>query len=180
MNEEDATGFGEFDDAAAPAAVVEWEEPDELDPDLGWRRGPNPLPLLAGAGGGLILGLALGVGAAALLGSGLLDSPPELVEAERVQADLDAVTVNLRGEAGERVVTLRAEIGVRTDDPDRITLLEPALRDSVLVLASDHSAEEILGASSRRRFRRELTERLDLLLGEDQISDLYLTELVVK
>lgn len=157
--------FGEFDD---------------LDEEVAWRPRPSLLPLILAGAGALVIGLSIGVGAAFVANSPWLATPVQPPEAERVQADLETVRVNLRGEEGDRVLTVRAQVAIETFDPDRVTVLEPALRDTVLVLASDHTADELLSPSTRRRFREELLHRLDLLLGEDRVVDLYLTELVIQ
>jgi len=156
----------------------------ELDDDelLDWRPRRPLLPVLAAAAGALVIGLGIGAALGLYLGVPMLAASQveEQVEPVTHVQDLGVLNVNLRGGEGERVLSIRAQVQVKTTDADRVSMLAPALRDGVLVLASDHTAEDLMVGEGRARFRDELKMRLDLLLGDDRVTDLFLTELVVK
>lgn len=162
----------------AAVSIVEAELDDEL--ELEWRTGPPLLPLLAAVGGASVIGIAAGVALALLVGLFAGESEPVDVEPVPVTHDLGVVNVNLRGGEGERILSVRAQVDVMTTDEARVEALVPVLRDGVLVLASDHTAEELLVHTGRSRFRDELHQRFDLLLDGDTVTRIYFTELVVK
>jgi len=164
------SGFGEFETAV-----------DEVDDDWEPPRRRSLLPLVALVGGGALVGALAGLGGG-LGAKALLTPVEEEVEVEEVALaqDLAVLNVNLRDDNGSRILTVRATVDVHTEDPERVAVQVPMLRDSLLLLASDHSAEELLRGRGRERFRAELTRRFALLLNEDRVGDVYLTELVVK
>jgi flagellar FliL protein len=167
---EDVENFGAFDD-------------DEYIPRRGLSLPPiGPMiPALSAGGGGLLVGLMLGVGAALLVRWAFAPGPELPVEPEvvLVAQALDPITVNLRGD-GNRTVRVAAVVDVQTVDPLRPEAWSAALQDSVITLASDYTAEELLGRPGRDRFRRELRHRVQLVLSQDVVSDLHLTEMVVQ
>ena len=165
---------------AIPTEIEGFGEIEDV--EIEWKARPSMLPILGAAGGALVIGIGLGVGAALALGALGMgpNAPEEELPKVTIVEDLGTVNVNLRGEGGERVLAIRAQVEVETTDESRVSMLAPALRDGVLVLASDQTAEDLLVGQGRARFKGELRFRLDLLLGEDRVTDLYLTELVVK
>lgn len=163
--------FGEFDGGADPVEDDDWEPPAKRSfvPLIGVLLGG----LLVGAG----VGFGTGLGAMAAADALKVEEPePEEV---LVTQDLDVLNVNLRSDVGNRVLSIRAQLDVRTYDADHVEAQVPVLRDSLLLLASDHTAQDLLRGRGRRRFRSELTRRFELLLPEDNVSNVYITELVV-
>jgi flagellar FliL protein len=151
----------------------------DAEEDLPVRR-PIPVLLVAAAGGALIIGAAAGFGAALLVNILTAEPPPPPPPEPKVAPlALEALSVNLRGTGGQRVLTIQVGLEVSTIDPEALKVWSPILRDSILVLASDYTADEMLLASGRERFRRELHHRMDLILHEE-LRDLYVTEIVVQ
>jgi len=170
---EEAGGFGEFEEAA-PTTV---DEDDDWEPPV--RR--SYLPLLALVLGGLLVGVGAGFGAG-LAARPVLMAPPPVEEPEEVAVmqDLGVLNVNLRGDGGSRILTVRAQVDVQTFDEAAVAAQVPVLRDTLLLLASDHTASQMMAGRSRERFRKELRQRLELLLVDDRVTQVFLTELVVK
>ena len=172
---EDPVNFGDFDEGDGGD--------DEYVPRRKFTMPPiGPmLPMLGASGGGLLVGVMLGFGTALLLNF-LFAAEPEVIEepevAELSQA-LEPITVNLRGE-DHRTVRIAAVVDVETIDPDRVAHWAPAMQDSLITLASDYTAEELLSRPGRERFRGELRHRIELVLNDDVVSNLHFTELVVQ
>ena len=172
---EDPENFGAFDDGV--------EGDDEFAPRRKFSLPPiGPMvPMLGASGGGLLIGVMLGFGTALLM-NWLFAPGPELIEEPEVAAvsqPLDPITVNLRGE-DHRTVRIAAVVDVETIDPDRVTHWAPAMQDSLITLASDYTADELLSRPGRERFKGELRHRISLVLHDDVVSNLHFTELVVQ
>jgi flagellar basal body-associated protein FliL len=169
-------------------AVAEWVEDPDLWPEdlledgnpMSWRPRPPPWPLIAAAVGALVLGLGAGVGAGLLMNwlTAPVPEPPPVPHVVRHR--LEPLSVNLRGDGGAKTLRIQAQVEVLSTEPEALILREPILRDAVISLASDYTAEDMLRASGKERFRRELTQRLDLMIGADPLQQVYLTELVVQ
>lgn len=168
---DDVDNFGQFD------------EDEEFTPRRGFSLPPiGPmLPMLGASGGGLLVGVMLGFGVAVALNWLLApgDEVPEEPQIASVSQTLDPITVNLRG-ADDKSVRVAAVVDVQTIDPQRVVDWAPAMQDSLITLASDYTAEELLARPGRERFRGELLHRMKLVLHDDVVSDLHLTELVVQ
>lgn len=155
---------------------------DDLDPPVrGWRPQLPPLPMVLGVVGGLVVGAGLGIGGG-LLARWLTAPPPPPPPDPMVEVThtVERISVNLRGDGGERILTVRPALVVRTRTPDDLVLWDPALRDAVVTLGSDLTADGLLSRPGRRRFRDELLLRTRLLLDGHEVEEVLLTEMVVK
>jgi flagellar basal body-associated protein FliL len=152
----------------------------EADPEDTPQPRKPPVLLLAAAGGALVVGVGLGFGAALLVNVLTAPPPPPPPPVPEIAAlPLEALSVNLRGTGGQHTLRVAVGLEVATIDREALPLWGPILQDSVLVLASDFTADELLQAPGRERFRKELRHRIDLVLPEDLV-DVHVTELVVQ
>ena len=154
----------------------------------------------------LLFGLGAGFGGAFLsgsLGAGTEEEPAEEKEAEGAEAEapasagpdgsvtlneasgtavtnLGALTVNLRGGAGGRVLRLEVQIETPAGDAPGLALRSAQLRDSIITAVSDYTWSELEGAEGKTRLRDELISRVNAVVAPAAIGRLYFTQFVIQ
>ncbi len=154
-------------------------EEDDLEP--GPKRKLNLVMLGAIGGGALILGIVLGVVVGGFVLPPLLaPGPPPPPEMVTVQEDLETLTVNLRGGDGLQVMTIRVVAELETEFPKQVSIWRPAFRDSVVMLGSDFTADEMQAMSTQNRFKRELRHRFNLSISNAEVTSIYFAEMIIR
>jgi flagellar FliL protein len=94
---------------------------------------------------------------------------------------LDAFIVNLTGTSGERYlkVSLQLELG-KVELTEEVEKRVPQLRDTILLLLSSKTFEDIGTYSGKTKLRSEITARLNGMLPPGSIKKVYFTEFVVQ
>ncbi|MFT7518338.1 MAG: flagellar basal body-associated protein FliL [Kiritimatiellia bacterium] len=158
----------------------ELDDPDEVE-GVAYRPKPPLFALIGAMSGALIIGAGAGVGAALLLN--LLTTPhvelDEETELVAISQTLDQISVNLRENGGLQRLTVEVELQAEHADPEYLAPFIPGLRDTVICLASDYTADELLVVQGRRRFRHELEERIAIQIQSDLVQQVHLTQFVV-
>ena len=117
------------------------------------------------------------------------DQDPEQVEEEATpdhpedteMVELDPFVVNLADPLGRRY--LRATIEVETVDSNAAEDLQDKqaqVRDSVLMLLSSKTFEDIRAMDQKIQLRHEIVERLNQVIGQGRVVKVYFTEFVVQ
>jgi flagellar FliL protein len=94
---------------------------------------------------------------------------------------LGTFIVNLNDPMGRRYLKLKAELELRRAQvEEELDRRMPQIRDSIILLLSNRSFEEIASIQGKMRLRRELLSRLNRDLGDGKLKTIYFTEFVVQ
>jgi flagellar FliL protein len=101
-------------------------------------------------------------------------------EVVTTMTNFGSFTVNLRSSAGGRV--LQMEIQVESDAESAVKVNErlPQLRDSVILLASDYSYDELEGIDGKFRLKDDIHARVNAVMEPLEVHRVYFTEFVVQ
>lgn len=94
---------------------------------------------------------------------------------------LDTFIVNLAGTSGERYLKVTMELELK--ESALISELErrkPQVRDTVLLLISSKTFEDVATFRGKTKLRNEITARLNGILAPGSIKKVYFTEFVVQ
>ena len=94
---------------------------------------------------------------------------------------LEVFIVNLAGTSGERYLKVTVELELK--DSSLIIELEkrkPQVRDSILLLLSSKTFEDIATFKGKTKIRNQITARLNGILMPGSIKKVYFTEFVVQ
>lgn len=160
------------------------------------KKGKKKLILL------LVLLLVVGGGGAAawqmglvdqLLGGGGDQAAEDGAAAEQEQAQAEESTgaeslvtlptfiVNLADPLGRRYLKLGMDVEVRNaESADELTAREAKVRDSVILLLSSKSYQDLATIESKILLKKEIAERLNQVLGGPKVQRVYITEMVVQ
>jgi len=107
-------------------------------------------------------------GAAAPDGAGELVSIPPLL-------------VNLAEPQGRRYLKLALDIEVKDKlAADQLNKSMPKVKDSLLLLLSSKTYEDLGSLENKILLKKEIVERLTLVLGEQKVLRVYITEIVIQ
>jgi flagellar FliL protein len=94
---------------------------------------------------------------------------------------LDAFIVNLAGTSGERYLKVTMELELKEGGlVSELEKRKPQVRDTVLLLLSSKTFEDIATFGGKTRLRNEVTARLNGILAPGSIKKIYFTEFVVQ
>ncbi len=106
-------------------------------------------------------------GAAAVEASELVSIPPFLV--------------NLADPQGRRYLKLALDIEVKDKiAADQLNKNMPKVKDSLLLLLSSKTYEDLASLENKILLKKEIVERLTLVLGEQKVLRVYITEIVIQ
>ena len=146
--------------------------------------------------GGLVKWIIIGVAVLLVLGGGgfvswktFLSPPAEEVKEEAAPVSvelgptfpLETFIVNLAGAAGERYLKVRMELELKeTSLVPELEKRTPQIRDTVLLLLSSKTFDDIATFRGKTKLRNEITSRLNAVLPPASIKKIYFTEFVVQ
>ncbi|MBU0729184.1 MAG: flagellar basal body-associated FliL family protein [Proteobacteria bacterium] len=94
---------------------------------------------------------------------------------------LQPFTVNLADPRGKRYLKVKIEIELENPEAaERTTKADPKLRDTVIMMLTSLSFEEVMTPEGKTRIRDELLERFSQTLKPDRVKNIYFTEFVVQ
>jgi flagellar FliL protein len=164
---------------------------------------PSKLPLIIAAVGALLVGVGAGFGVSLVLPGDLLSGgatdDKAAAEVEKpltikgadgkeividkpsaiTMVDLGRFTVNLRGGGGGRTLRMQVQVQTRARFHHELTDQMPALRDSVLSLASDYTYHDLEGLDGKQRLRDDLQAATGRVVGTEKLERLFFTEFIV-
>ena len=89
--------------------------------------------------------------------------------------------VNLSDPKGKRYLKCKISVEVENEEAkERVTKIEPKLRDIVIMLLTSLAFEEVMTPEGKIRIRDELLERFNQAARPDRIKNLYFSEFVVQ
>jgi flagellar protein FliL len=109
------------------------------------------------------------------------EHPEEKGESVGAIIDLDPFVVNLSDPKGNRY--LKMKIGLEVESPEvseRVKKVTPKLRDTVIMMLTSLSFEEVMTPEGKLRIRDELLERFNRITKPDKIKNIYFSEFVVQ
>ena len=94
---------------------------------------------------------------------------------------LDTFIVNLAGAAGERYLKVSMEVELK-EAPlvERLEHLKPQVKDTILLLLSSKTFDDVATFQGKTKLRNEITLRLNSLLPPASVKKVYFTEFVVQ
>jgi len=99
---------------------------------------------------------------------------------DTAMTNLGNFTVNLRSSAGGRVLQMEIQVESDAESVEKIEGRMPQLRDSVILLASDYSYDELEGIDGKFRLKDDIHARVNAVLEPTQVRRVYFTEFVVQ
>ena len=115
---------------------------------------------------------------------------PALTEGVAVEEDvnllgplftLDTMIVNLAGHGGKRY--LRVTMALELSDPEAMTTIEnrlPQVRDAILMILPTKKYDDVSTTEGKIALRSELMEKINELMTQGQVNNIYFTEFVVQ
>jgi len=89
--------------------------------------------------------------------------------------------VNLAEPQGRRYLKLALDIEVKDKAAaDLLNKNMPKVKDTLLLLLSSKTYEDLGSLENKILLKKEIVERLTLVLGEQQVSRVYITEIVIQ
>jgi flagellar FliL protein len=94
---------------------------------------------------------------------------------------LPTFLVNLADPLGRRYLKLTLDVEVRGPQAaEELTASEPKVRDAIILLLSSKSYADLSSLESKILLKKEIVERLNLLLGGPKVLRVYFTEMVIQ
>lgn len=94
---------------------------------------------------------------------------------------LDSFIINLAGEGGKRFLKLTLELELDNENLNaEITANLPKIKDSILILLSSKTFEDIYMVEGKFKLRDEITARINRFLITGHIRNVYFTEFVIQ
>lgn len=105
-------------------------------------------------------------------------NPPDSIG--EMQA-MESFTVNLADPKGKRYIKLKLELEMDTPGAlERVKKATPKLRDTVIVMLTSLSFEEVMTPEGKIRIRDELLVRFNQILKPERLKNIYFTEFLVQ
>ncbi len=94
---------------------------------------------------------------------------------------LEVFIVNLAGTSGERYLKVNLELELKESSlAAELEKRSPQIRDTILLLLSGKTFEDVATFKGKTRIRNEITARLNAFLEPGSIKKVYFTEFVVQ
>ncbi len=94
---------------------------------------------------------------------------------------LDPFVVNLADPKGKRYLKIRIELEIDSKETmAKAEKLKPKLRDTVIMMLTSLSFEEVMSPEGKIRIRDELMDRFNQLLKPERVQQIYFTDFVVQ
>lgn len=123
----------------------------------------------------------------------LMASKPAAVETQKAEVKktppdsigemhaMNSFTVNLADPKGKRYIKLKLELEMDTLGAlERVQQATPKLRDTVIVMLTSLSFEEVMTPEGKIRIRDELLVRFNQILKPERLKNIYFTEFLVQ
>jgi len=89
--------------------------------------------------------------------------------------------VNLADPQGRRYLKLALDVEVRDKSAaDELNKNMPKIKDSLLLLLSSKTYEDLASIENKILLKKEIVERMTLVLGEQKVMRVYITEIVIQ
>ncbi len=93
---------------------------------------------------------------------------------------LEPFIVNLFDREGMRYLKVKIEMELKGIVEEELKPKVPKIRDSLIILLSSKKYHEIGSIEGKMRLREEIAYRINAILGEGAVQDIYFTDFVVQ
>lgn len=93
---------------------------------------------------------------------------------------LDTFIVNLDGEGGRRYLKVKMTLEVDAREKEKLDNQLHKVRDSILILLTGKTYEDLRGAEGKYALREEVRGRVGRIVGKSVVKEVYLEEFVVQ
>lgn len=100
--------------------------------------------------------------------------------ASSILHSLDPFIVNLYDREGMRYLKVKIEMELKDILDEELKPKVPKIRDSLIILLSSKKYHEIGSIEGKMRLREEIAYRINAILGEGAVNDIYFTDFVVQ
>jgi flagellar FliL protein len=105
----------------------------------------------------------------------------EMAEGESSMVTLPTFLVNLADPLGRRYLKLTVDVEVKNEAAaEELRENEAKVRDAIILLLSSKSYSDLSTLEGKILLKKEIVERLNLLLGSPKVKRVYFTEMVVQ
>ena len=109
------------------------------------------------------------------------EKPKEVKADVGPMVPLDTFIVNLAGAAGERYLKVSMEVELKDALlVEQLEHLKPQVKDTILLLLSSKTFDDVATFQGKTKLRNEITLRLNSLLPPASVKKVYFTEFVVQ
>lgn len=158
------------------------DEPKKGGSKLKWIILAVMLLLLLG-GGGAAYWFLLGPGAVVPEENGELEAEEAAKQAAMVAqiVSLPSFIVNLADPLGRRFLRLTLDVEVVSGEAaDDLNKFESRVRDAIILLLSSKTYGELASMESKITLKNEIVDRLNQIIGNARVSNVYFTEFVIQ
>jgi flagellar FliL protein len=136
--------------------------------------------LIAGAAGGIFAGKVLGSNKKAEKGK----TPPVEEKKHEVIAvhELSEFIVNLADKNPPHFAKVTIALGLNEaiHNEEEMKKHEPPIRDAVLELLTAKTYDELLAAEGKAKLKKQILKRVQHIMGEEKISEVYFTNFAMQ
>lgn len=142
------------------------------------------LAVLGGGGAYLwfkVIAPAIGAGGGAESGKEKKERPEEIEAVTGQMFPLEPFIINLAGVEGKRFLKLSLELELNSEKlTSEVTANLPKIKDSILILLSSKTFDDIYTVEGKFKLRDEITARVNRFLVSGHVMNVYFTEFVIQ
>lgn len=98
-----------------------------------------------------------------------------------VFVDLDPIVVNLLDPTGKRYLQVRICLEVPDKKAEEeIKEKTPVIQDTIISVLGSKTVEEVLQPGAKELIKKELLEKINQIIGEDLVLNMYITQYIVE
>lgn len=95
--------------------------------------------------------------------------------------DFDPIIVNLLDPTGKRYLQVKLSLEVADKKiEEEVKKREPVIKDVILQVLSGKTVEEVVVPEAKEKIKQELLKRINETLGEELITNIYITQYIVE
>lgn len=134
----------------------------------------------------LIIGLVIIVLAGSVIAvfstfKGGKEKEKEKVPKETVIYSMEPIVVNLFDPTGKRYIQVRFALELKDKKmEEEIKISEPKIKDVIISTLSTKTPEDVLQPEAKDLIKTELLQKINSALGEEAISNIYITQYIVE
>jgi flagellar FliL protein len=100
---------------------------------------------------------------------------------ETVIYSMEPIVVNLFDPTGKRYIQIRLALELKDKKmEEKIKINEPKIKDVIISTLSTKTPEDVLQPEAKDLIKTELLQKINSALGEEAISNIYITQYIVE
>lgn len=102
-------------------------------------------------------------------------------QAQAFYLDLEPIIVNLLDPTGKRYLQIRLTLEIPDQKVEEIIKKKEAvIKDTIITVLSGKTIEEVIVPEAKDKIKQELLTRVNEVLGEELITNIYITQYIVE